>query len=58
MPFYWLVDPAARTLEALRLVGGVWNDAAMCDDTTIARVPPFEAIELVVGRIFPPIENG
>src|SRR5690554_5663769 len=24
VPYYWLVDPGARTLEALRLDGGVW----------------------------------
>jgi Uma2 family endonuclease len=54
VPFYWLVDPEARTLEALRLREGVWVDAGAFDDTAVARVPPFEAIELEVGRLFPP----
>jgi Uma2 family endonuclease len=52
--FYWIVDPAARTLEASRLVSGVRVDAGSFDDESIARVPPFEAIELEVGRLFPP----
>ncbi|CAN5259337.1 hypothetical protein BH09MYX1_BH09MYX1_55840 [soil metagenome] len=54
IPFFWLLDPEARTLEALRLDKGVWVDAGTFDETSIARVPPFEAVELVVGRMFPP----
>jgi Uma2 family endonuclease len=54
VPFYWLIDPEARTLEALRLREGVWVDAGAFDDTAVARIPPFEAIELEVGRLFPP----
>ncbi len=52
--FYWIVDPAARTLEALRLVDGIWVDAGSFDDEDVARIPPFEAVELEVGRLFPP----
>ncbi|MBI2894873.1 MAG: Uma2 family endonuclease [Deltaproteobacteria bacterium] len=55
VPFYWIVDPSERTLEALRLVDGVWTDAGSHDHGSIARVPPFEAIELEVGRLFPPL---
>jgi Uma2 family endonuclease len=54
VPFYWLVDPEARTLESLRLQDGAWVDAGTYDDTATARIPPFEAIELEVGRLFPP----
>lgn len=54
VPYYWIVDPEARTLEALRLHEGAWVDAGSYDDTATARVPPFEAIELEVGRLFPP----
>lgn len=53
LPFFWLVDPAARTLEALRLVDGVWVDAGSYDDTAVARIPPFEEVALEVGRLFP-----
>ena len=51
---YWIVDPAEGTLEALRLEGGAWVDAGRFDGSSLARIAPFEAIELPVGRLFPP----
>jgi Uma2 family endonuclease len=51
---YWIVDPEARTLEAFSLVGGKWTDAGSFDETALARIPPFEAVELPVGRLFLP----
>ncbi len=58
VPFYWIVDPAERTLEARRLVEGSWLDVGTFDDTSVARIVPFEAIELDVGRLFPPPRTG
>lgn len=52
--FYWLVDPSERVLEALSLRDGGWFEVGVYDDTALARVAPFEAIELEVGRLFPP----
>jgi Uma2 family endonuclease len=54
--FFWLVDPDARTLEALRLdpSTGLWIEVGAYDETAHARIAPFEAIELEVGRLFPP----
>jgi Uma2 family endonuclease len=51
---YWIVDPEARTLEAFSLVGGKWTDAGSFDETAHARIPPLEAVELPVGRLFLP----
>jgi len=51
---YWIVDPHARTLEALELNVGTWRDAGTFDDTAIARAAPFEATEVAVGRLFLP----
>ncbi len=51
---YWLVDPDARILEALELQGGRWVEVGTYDDTAVARIAPFDAIELEVGRLFPP----
>jgi Uma2 family endonuclease len=59
VPHYWIVDPIARTLEAFALEGGRWIDAGSFDDTALARIAPFEAIELEVGRLFlprPPVD--
>lgn len=55
--FYCLVDPVARTVEALRLESGAWVDAGSYDDASVARIPPFVEVELAVGRLFPP-ETG
>jgi Uma2 family endonuclease len=51
---YWLVDPDARTLEALELRAGRWVDVGTFDDTAVARIAPFDAVELSVGRLFLP----
>jgi Uma2 family endonuclease len=51
---YWLVDPDARTLEALALRQGSWVDVGSYRDGDRACVPPFEVIELEIGRLFLP----
>jgi len=58
VPFYWIVDPAERTLEARRLVEGSWLEVGTFDATSVARTAPFETIELDVGRLFPPPRTG
>lgn len=57
VPFYWIIDPHARTLEAHALRDGVWVDAGTFDDTGVGRIAPFEAVELEVGLLFPPRES-
>lgn len=52
--FYWMVNPEARTLEALRLREGIWQDIGAYDESDVARIAPFEAVELEVGRLFLP----
>lgn len=42
----WLVDPAARTLEAYALDDGRWTVLAAHGDDEKAAIPPFDAIEL------------
>jgi Uma2 family endonuclease len=54
--FYWLVDPDSRTLEALRLDAATraWIEVCACGEASVARIAPFDAIELEVGRLFAP----
>jgi Uma2 family endonuclease len=54
VPHYWLIDPEARVLEALALRDGVWLETGVHGETSTARIPPFDAIELEVGRLFLP----
>jgi Uma2 family endonuclease len=56
IPHYWLVDPEARTLEALELTGDRWVEIGAWDETASARIAPFADVELEVGRLFLPRE--
>jgi Uma2 family endonuclease len=53
---YWIADPTARTLETYRLDVATkrWVDSGAFDATAVERIPPFEAVELDLGRVFPP----
>jgi Uma2 family endonuclease len=55
---YWIIDPLERTLDALRLEAGRWVVIGGYTDEAIVAVEPFEAIELEVGRLFPPAAAG
>lgn len=55
MRHYWIIDPTARVLEAYRLGDdGLWVRVGAWDETMTARVEPFAAVELPVGRLFLP----
>lgn len=54
VPSLWLVDPDTRVLEALVREGERWVEAGRFSDGDVVRIPPFEAIELEVARLFPP----
>ena len=55
---YWLVDPLARTLKALELRDGRWVELGAWDDAAAGRIPPFDAVELAVGRLFLPARDN
>jgi Uma2 family endonuclease len=54
LPYYWLVDPTARTLEALKLDAHAWVELGVWGDGDLACIDPFAAVELEIGRLFPP----
>lgn len=54
VPHYWLVDPEARTLEALEASQGRWLRLGAWTDGDRAAIPPFEAVPMDVGSMFPP----
>ena len=56
VPYYRLIDPELRALEALALRDGVWVEVGVYEETVTARIAPFDAIELEVGRLFLPKE--
>jgi Uma2 family endonuclease len=57
IPHYWLIDVEARVLEAFELREGRWLLSGTYDDSALARIEPFAAIELPVGRLFLPREE-
>lgn len=54
VPFYWIIDPAERTLEAFQLVNERWSLLGSYDGTSTARIAPFDAIEIELSRLFAP----
>lgn len=57
IPHYWIVDPAERTLEAYVARDGAWVRHGAWTDGNVARILPFEAVEIEVGGLFPPIST-
>jgi Uma2 family endonuclease len=53
--YAWLVDPRLQTLEVLRLEKGRWLIAAQHEGAISVRAEPFEAVELDMGRWWPPV---
>jgi hypothetical protein len=46
VPYAWLVDPIAQTLEVLRLEHGRWTILSTWAKADLARAEPFDAIDL------------
>jgi Uma2 family endonuclease len=52
VPHVWLVDPIARTLEALRRDGAQWLLLGTWRDDALVRVEPFEAFDLELASLW------
>jgi Uma2 family endonuclease len=51
---YWIIDVDAHTLKAFELLDQRWLLAGTYGDDALARIAPFEQIELAVRRLFLP----
>jgi Uma2 family endonuclease len=54
VPYLWLVDLESRILEAFEARAGAWVRLGAWSDGDRPQVPPFDAIALPVGSLFPP----
>jgi Uma2 family endonuclease len=52
VPWAWLIDPLARTLEFLKLENGRWTILATHAGDEVVRAEPFEAIELELAALW------
>lgn len=53
VPWYWIVDPANRSLSVYRLTPDGYVLDTSVGDSGVARLRPFEAVELELEALFP-----
>ncbi len=54
IPWFWLVDPSERLVEVLELDRGSWRIHGCFGDDEVVKLPPFDGVELALGRLFLP----
>jgi Uma2 family endonuclease len=54
VPFYWIVDPMERTVEAYRLENGTYLRSGHGTGDEVLRLPPFTNLELPLARLWRP----
>ena len=54
VPYAWLVDPTAHTLEAYALDGGVWREIGRFAGAAPVSVAPFDAVTINLGDLWAP----
>ena len=55
VPYVWLVDPLARTLEVLHLSDGRWVILGTYGGDRLVRAEPFDAVELDLSALWLPM---
>lgn len=53
VPYYWIVDPPARTIEAHVLTQGAYREAGTLSGTALVSLPPFPDLTLDPREIWP-----
>lgn len=57
VPYLWLVDPLAQTLEAFALREGRWTVIGQFQEQAIVSVEPFQEIGLELGPLWEPAKD-
>jgi Uma2 family endonuclease len=57
VPFLWLVDPLAHTLEAFALHEGRWTVIGLFQEQDAVTVEPFTAVALELGALWAEVED-
>jgi Uma2 family endonuclease len=52
--FAWVIDPPEKTVKVLDAREGKWIQQATFSGNDVVRAPPFDAIELEFGLVWPP----
>jgi Uma2 family endonuclease len=52
IPYYWIVDPEARTIEAYRVAGNSYTLATQASGSQPASLPPFLDLALMPASLF------
>jgi Uma2 family endonuclease len=51
---YWIIDPAAKTIEGYKLIGKKYELVGRGKDEDIVRLPPFEKLDIPLGKLWLP----
>ncbi len=54
--YYWIVDPARKTLEAFKLAGDEYVCVGFGEENQTVQLPPFEDLKLPLGELWQPEE--
>jgi Uma2 family endonuclease len=52
IPYLWLIDPAAKTLDVFRLATGQWILSGTYVEDDKVRAEPFREIEIELGNLW------
>ena len=54
VPFYWIVDPMEQTLEAYKLVNGIYVRSGHGSGNAVLKLPPFDDLEIPLATLWRP----
>ena len=52
VPYVWLVDPIAKTLEVFGLQAGAWVTLGLYAENQAVRAEPFQEVEIGLGNLW------